>query len=346
MIWQFKPERFSEESIASGLVELDGSDTERSLAAGRVCQARAQDPEAFRTYRPGKAKVAIVFHFGADMYSEMEDAENIESTGTVCYRYKESLKGYYGLLWRLGLAVDLVPVEELARIREYRLVVLPYMHLMDREQAYILAYYVGSGGILVSDPGLAFRDGRAWVQPARPGLGLDKIFGCREKWLKAIPEPRKIKAAGLKLTATRMLGKLVPQDKASDLSDSAGLLVANKRGKGKTFYFGFYPGVSYRDTGEEAYLRLVAELLAECGIETNYEPHAPLVRVRCGSVGDNGKRPAAFVFNYEDTEADLPLHKLPEGTYRCVLSGRRVDTAKPTRLSPREILFLVPLDFG
>jgi beta-galactosidase GanA len=346
VIWQFKPERFSEESITSGLVELDGSDTERSLAAGRVCQARAQDPEAFRTYRPEKAKVAIVFHFGADMYSEMEDAENIESTGTVCYRYKESLKGYYGLLWRLGLAVDLVPVEELARIREYRLVVLPYMHLMDREQAYILAYYVGSGGILVSDPGLAFRDGRAWVQPIRPGLGLEKIFGCREKRLKAILEPRKIKAAGLKLTATRMLGKLVPQDKASDLSEGAGLLVANKRGKGKTFYFGFYPGVSYRDTGEEAYLRLVAELLAECGIETNYEPAAPLVRVRCGSVGNNDKRPAAFVFNYEDTEAEPTLHKLPEGAYRCVLSGRRVDTAKPTRLSPREILFLVPLDFG
>jgi len=63
-------------------------------------------------------------------------------------------------------------------------------------------------------------------------------------------------------------------------------------------------------------------------------------------VGDNEKRPAAFVFNYEDTEADLPLHKLPEGAYRCVLSGRRVDTAKPARLAPREILFLVPLDFG
>jgi len=346
VIWQFKPERFSEESITSGLVELDGSDTERSLAAGRVCSALARDPEAFRTYRPEKAKVAVVFHFGADMYSEMEDAENIESTGTVCYRYKESLKGYYSMLWRLGLAVDLVPVEELERIRDYRLVVLPYMHLVDREQADILAGYVKSGGVLVSDPGLAFRDSRAWVQPVRPGWGLDKIFGCREKSLKALLAPRKIKAAGLRLNATRILGKLVSQDKASDLSDGTGLLVANSFGKGKTFYFGFYPGVSYRDTGEEASLRLIGSLLAESGIETDFDSRAPLVRVRCGSVGEKAKRAAAFVFNCEDSEAEISLRKLPESTYRCVLSGRKIDTAKPVRLSAREILFLVPLDFS
>jgi len=347
VIWQFKPERFSEESITSGLIELDGSDTDRSLAAGRVCRARAQDPEAFGTYSPEKARVAVVFHFGADMYSQMEDAENIESTSTVCYRYKESLKGYYSLLWRLGLAVDLVPVEQLERIAQYKLVVLPYMHLVDSEQAGILADYVESGGVLVSDPGLAFRDGRAWVQKIRPGWGLDEIFGCREKSLKALLQPRKVKTAGLEVTATKMLGRLILQDGATDLSDGAGLLAANSHGSGKTFYFGFYPGVSYRDTGEQACLHLIGRLLAECGIETAFEPHAPLVRVRKGSVGKGDKRPAAFVFNCENTEAEIPLDKLTRGTYRCVLSGRKVDTAAPpARLAARENLFLVPIDFG
>jgi hypothetical protein len=220
------------------------------------------------------------------------------------------------------------------------------MHLVGKEQADILAGYVKSGGVLLSDPGLAFRDSRAWVQPVRPGWGLDKIFGCREKSLKAVLEPRKIKIGGIKLDATKMLGKLVAQDKASDLSHGAGLLVAGSHGKGKTFYFGFYPGVSYRDTGEEAYLRLIGKLLAESGIETDCEPQAPLVRVRCGSVGEDGKNAAAFIFNYEDSEAEIPLHRLQEGNYRCVLSGRRIDTAKPARLSGREILFLVPHDFS
>src|SRR3990172_3964272 len=100
VIWQFKPERFSEESITSGLIELDGSDTERSLAAGEICRARAKAPELFRSYSPAKAQIAIVFDFASDMYSEIEDAEDLSRAGTVCYRYKESLKGWYSLLWR------------------------------------------------------------------------------------------------------------------------------------------------------------------------------------------------------------------------------------------------------
>ena len=142
---------------------MDGSDTDRSLAAGLVCRARERCPAAFRTYRPEPARVALVFDFNADMYSEMEDAEDISRAGTVCYRYKESLKGYYSLLWRLGLAVDLVPLEYLERIGNYSLVMLPYLHILSESQAGTLKDYVGSGGVLVSDPGLAFRDDRAWV---------------------------------------------------------------------------------------------------------------------------------------------------------------------------------------
>ena len=344
LIWQFRPERFSEESIASGLVDTDGADTDRSRAAELVCKARQRDPEAFLTYRPEPAEAAVVFDFGADMYSEIEDAEDLSRTGTVCYRYKESLKGYYSLLWQLGLAVDLIPVEALERIFDYRLVVLPYQHLVEAEQADLLKRYVTGGGNLVSDPGLAFRDGRAWVQPVRPGWGLDSLVGCREEYLKRVPEPRPVKVLGLELLASRISGRLQTTGTAEDLSDGAGLLVTNSSGKGRTFHFGFYPGISYRDTGREDYLKLIERLVARAGLKTPRSIPGPLVRVRRGTVGKKETKPAAFVFNYERQEVPLPVERLDPGAYRCVISGREIDTNTGNSIGAREIMFLVAGD--
>ncbi|HUU27059.1 MAG TPA: beta-galactosidase [archaeon] len=345
VIWQFKPERFSQESITSGLVELDGADTDRSLAAGIICRALSKAPEAFMTYRPEKAQAAIVFDFSADMYSEIEDAEDFARTGTVCYRYKESLKGYYSLLWQLGLAVDLVPVEYLELIENYKLIILPYFHLLEKEQAEIIQRFVISGGVCLSDPGLAFRDGRAWVQKVRPGWGLDKLFGCREVSLKAVGTPCKVRAMGLGLSASRLAGRLIPYEGALDLSDGNGLLVTNCQGSGRTFYFGFYPGLSYRDTGEKNYLRLMEKVLSQAGLKSPNPAGSPLVRVRLGTVGGKGESPAAFVFNYENAEIELPTNRLEKGVYRCLINGRVVDTSKPCKLAARETLFLVPLDY-
>ena len=325
MIWQFKSERFSEESVTSGLVEIDGSDTERSLSVSEICKANRREPEAFRTWKPEKARVALVFDFSADMYSEMEDAENLESVGTVCYRYKESLKGWFSLLWRQGIAVDLVPVEKLEKISGYLLVVLPYMHLVGLEQAVILTDFVNNGGALVADPGLAFRDTRAWVQPTRPGQGLDKLFGCRELKLKAQLKPVNVSAFGLNLEAHKMLARLEPCGNGS-FHGAGSSLVVNEIGKGRTYYFGFYPGVSFRESSDPQVLEMVRRLLAEAGIESGWNRKAPLVRVRRGTVGSSV--PAAWVLNYEPDSQALQAGFLPDGNYRCAITGEKLDSRK------------------
>ncbi|MCE5270394.1 beta-galactosidase [bacterium] len=347
LIWQFRPERFSEESISSGLVASDGSDTERSLAAAEICAARASCPEAFVTWRPEKARVAVVFGHALDMYSELEDAEDLSRAGTVCYRYKDSLKGWYSMLWRLGLAVDIVPAEDLERIGKYDFVALPYLHLISAEQAETLKAYVENGGVLAADIGVGFRDlTSTWVNAVRPGFGLDSLFGCRERYNKAILEPRPLELDGKRITATRMLGRLDPQDGGEDRSGGQGLLIANRTGKGRTYHFGFYPGISYRDCGESACLKLVASLLEESGIALPTPAGAPLVRVRRGAVGEGETQPAAFVLNYEDSTEAIPEGSLAPGRYRCLITGRELDTSGDLTVGPRETLFLAPQGFG
>lgn len=347
LIWQFRPERFSEESITSGLIASDGTDTDRSLAAAEICSARERCPEAFRTWKPEKARVAVVFSHALDMYSEMEDAEDLSRAGTVCYRYKDSLKGWYSMLWRLGLAVDIVPAEELERIGGYAFVALPYLHLVSAAQAEVLKKYVEDGGVLAADIGVAFRDlNNTWVNAVRPGFGLERLFGCRERFNKAIQEPRTLDISGKRITATRMLGKLDTLAGGEDLSGGQGLLVSNRSGRGQAFHFGFYPGISYRDRAERDCLALVGSLLNGCGVETPIQPGAPLLRVRRGTVVDNGnERPAAFVLNYEDTGAALPAGSLAPGRYRCLITDRKLEAAGENTIGPRETLFLIPEDY-
>ena len=287
--------------------------------------------------------MALVFDFSADMYSEMEDAENLESVGTVCYRYKESLKGWFSLLWRQGIAVDLVPVEKLEKISGYDMVVLPYMHLVGLEQAVILTDFVNNGGALVADPGLAFRDLRAWVQPTRPGQGLDKLFGCRELKLKAQLKPVDISAFGIETQAHKMLARLEPCGNGREHEAGGDSLIVNTIGKGRTYYFGFYPGVSYRESSDPRVLEIVRRLLAEVGIESGWKKRAPLVRVRRGTVGDNV--PAAWVLNYEPDEQTLQPGYLPQGVYRCTITGKKLDSRKKATVPGRAVMFLVPDSF-
>jgi hypothetical protein len=249
------------------------------------------------------------------------------------------------MLWRQGIAVDLIAVEHLERIENYELVVLPYMHLLGPEQAKVLEKYVSGGGVLVAEPGLAFRDRRAWVQPTRPGQGMDRLFGCREPKLKALLEPVRVMALGVTMDAHAMLARLEKCGTGRDLSDGTGVLIANSVGKGHTFYFNFYPGLSHRAAGGDNGYALTARLLSEAGIETGWAASAPLVRVRRGSVGDN--LPAAWVLNFEPDELALPLEKLESGVYRCVLTGKRVDTsAGQATIAGREVMFLVPENFN
>ena len=69
----------------------------------------------------------------------------------------------------------------------------------------------------------------------------------------------------------------------------------------------------------------------------------PVVRVRGGTVGGEG--PAAWVFNYEDTDSVLATGTLEAGEYRCVLTGRKVAGGEEIRLARREVLFLVPENY-
>ena len=132
--WQYKDERFGNESNAYGLVRPNGDLTDRAEEAGRIARAIGENDQLFRTFTPRPAEIALVYDVRSDLVSHTEEKRHLERlTGN--YTYKDCLRGAYNLFWRLNLPIDWVCAHEMRRILQYKLVYLPAPIIIDPEMA-------------------------------------------------------------------------------------------------------------------------------------------------------------------------------------------------------------------
>ena len=178
-LWQFRPEKLCNESGAFGLINPDGTDTPRSLEVRAFNDFRKAHPDLLEGYKKDKGDIAIVYDAESDMISRLEETDASNEGNRVSYRYKNSIKGWYGLLWRNRMNIDFIPSQEFERIREYRAVVLPYMTRMNEKQAGALKAYVSGGGVVFADPCPGMRDERNFLRDALPPFGLEELFKVR-----------------------------------------------------------------------------------------------------------------------------------------------------------------------
>lgn len=331
VFWQYRSERVGNESGCSGLVDIDGRPTGRSEACA-VEARRVREHEAIlRDFQPDPAEAAIVYDIESDLMSRIEDATGQNFLGnTVKYAYKAALKGAYGLLWRTGVRVDFVSTRELEKIRNYRVVYLPAMFVVDSKTAQVLEDYVRRGGVLLAEEGLGLRDKRYWMSPAAPGAGLDRLFGVRQgKTLKGAP-PVELSYGALRLPVSSRRAVLEPGEAqvTATWPEGGAAIVTRAHGSGRTILFGFHPGQSHAETGAEALVEMAAELLQEAGImpATEVVEGPPNALVECRAGSSLGKR-VVFLLNYEP-QAQRVKVSLPgqAGEVRDLFSTARVES--------------------
>ncbi len=178
-LWQFKPEELCNESGICGIVGPDGSDTPRSLELSRITAFVKAHPDIFDNYVKDTGDIALVYDVESDMISRLEETEESNHSNAVTYRYKNSIKGWHGMLWRSGMNVDFIPSQAFERIQHYRAVVIPYMTRMTETQSEILIDYVDNGGTVFAEPCLGMRNGRNFLNYPLPPYGLKTLFPIR-----------------------------------------------------------------------------------------------------------------------------------------------------------------------
>ena len=184
--WQYRSERFGEESNGYGMREINGSPTERSQCCDRVGAAIKSFGEDFVASDFVRSRVAVWFDPRNDLLMRIEDmrAELNGNSGIASinantdYSGKRAVEACYCILQKMGVTADFVIPDD--KLSEYDLLVIPAVELIDDLSARQLADFVANGGTLLIEYPFACRDQRTWVAPFRPVFHLERLTGCQE----------------------------------------------------------------------------------------------------------------------------------------------------------------------
>jgi beta-galactosidase len=182
-IYAFYPMSTGYESGGYGLINLDGTLTQRSKLAGRTAKQIAANNDFLVRARPKPPEVAIVVN---QLTNLIGGAGHVYNRGAV----SRSLSGYYRMFSERNVPVDFINAAELsaAQVNAYRLIIVPYPILMLSGEAEVLRQYVRQGGHLFTEARAGWVDERGYAQDVVPGFGWERMLGVRERSVTPKPE--------------------------------------------------------------------------------------------------------------------------------------------------------------
>ena len=166
-----------------GLINLDGTLTDRSRRAGATAKVVAENGAALLSARPQPAEVAVVFNplvpllGGEQAYGDRRSMHR-------------AVAGYHRMFFERNVPVDFPSARELdaASLARYRLVIVPYPILLTSQMAKALEQYVDGGGCLFVEARPGWQDERGHAEPILPGFGWHEMLGVRETEVLPVKE--------------------------------------------------------------------------------------------------------------------------------------------------------------
>jgi beta-galactosidase len=250
-VYAYYPMSSGYESGGYGLINLDGTMTDRAVSTGRIASVVDRNQKLLLSSKPVPSRAAIVYNPLAQLVG------GAQRRGDWPEAHANSLMGYYRVFASNNIPVDFIHRNELESgdLSQYSLIVVPYPIMFTDAAARGLRAFVERGGHAVAEARLAWNDDRGFAAPIIPGAGLHEVFGVREKdvWMRpdVALEPA---VAGHVLTAGlagRSLRGSLYGSTVTPLSNDAEVLatlggepavVASRFGAGRTLFIGTYLG--------------------------------------------------------------------------------------------------------
>jgi beta-galactosidase GanA len=355
-VYSWYPMSSGFESNGYGLIDLDGSVTERARAAGRAATMIGNHASSVLSATPVPAKIAILYNRLAYMVGGSQP-----SLSTLGRAPIESAIGLHRAFAEQQIPADFVSTEEVAngKLGQYRILFVPFPVMMSRNVADGIQRYVQGGGVAVAEARLSWNDERGFASAIIPGSGLDKVFGGREKVIQPADHPQ------ITIDAPRELPGLTPSLKVVGAAFEEALqpypgsrvlgrfengepaVLENSFGNGKAILVGSFAALANQENPDPTTQRFLIALAGLAGVSPDVTisgPNGPALQVR-RLVGKD--KQIVFVFNEseERVEAAVSL-KLQRPAQRVIdwfsddevpfHTDKTVVTVKKT-FTPREI---------
>jgi beta-galactosidase len=340
------------ESNGYGLINLDGTLTERARAAGQTAAAISRHGSDILHSTPAPAQVAILYNRLSYMVGGSQPS--LSKLGNA---ERDSLLGLYRAFFEQNIPVDFVHSEDVAQnhLSQYKILFLPYPVMLSQDVADGVKRYVQAGGTAVAEARLAWNDARGFASDVIPGAGLAQIFGARESIIRpadrvemrteaspALPDlPPHTSVPGAAFEE-----QLEPLDGGSVLArfaDGSAAMVERAAGAGKAVLIGSFLGLAYHEQHSPAIKNLLLALAQAAGVTRDVEVSGAMeVEVR-RLVGTHQQ--TILIFNHANTPADasIAIH-LPWG----VQQARELPSDQPVafRLRAGQVTFHKQLSAG
>jgi beta-galactosidase len=304
------------ESNGYGLINLDGTLTERAQAAGRTANIIARHGGELLNTTPAPAQVAILYNRLSYMVGGSQP-----SMSKLGNAERDSLMGLYNAFYEQNIAVDFVHPEDVIdnHLEQYKILFLPFPVMLSQEVAAGVKRYVESGGTAVAEARLAWNDARGFASDVIPGAGLSEVFGAREAAIKPADKVRLLTEASAALPGipahTAISGdafeeELEPLAGSTILArfeDGNPAIVKNGEGKGSAVLIGSFPALAYyreHDTNIKHFFLSLAQaagVTPEVDVSGN-EASKVEVRRLVGS-----EQELIFIFNHSSNNANIAL---------------------------------------
>lgn len=333
-IYAWYPMSSGYESGGYGLIELDGTITDRARTGGRVAQVMQKHAAELSAARPAPAQVAILYNKLSAMVGGAQP-----SLSRLGNANRDSMMGLHRVFFEANIPVDFVSPAEVTgnKLAQYKVLFLPFPVMLSREVADGVKRYIESGGTAVAEARLAWNDERGLAAETIPGFGLDKVFGAREKVMRPVeraqvlPDAAWLPPSGVSVNNLPVTNTVAGEGFEEDLeplpgakvlarfANGAPAIVSNAPGKGRAVLIGSFAALAYQrqpeaGSPETAHVaKMFLTLARESGVQslvqvTGRASAAVEVRRLLGS-----NHQFVFAFNHASDTADATISFPLEG---------------------------------
>ncbi len=297
--YAFYPMNAGYESGGYGMIQLDGTLTERSRRAGETAKKIEANSDLLLAAKPNRSEAAIIFSPLVPLLGGYDE----EDTRNAMHK---AVAGYHRMFFERNLPVEVLSSRELEGedLQKYKLIVVPYPLMMTNEEAVALKGYVENGGHLFVEarPGWVNEDGHA--EGAIPGFGWTEMLGVRESSIDPGKEVT-VKWAEAEFSGTSFAEHFTVLDQNSRVvatfSDGTPAGYEHAYGKGRAILLGTFAG--QWNEAKPAAMHPLGGVLAKWAGLTEPGLKAPdMVELR---EMDGEKGHFVFLFNHADKSANV-----------------------------------------
>jgi beta-galactosidase len=297
--YAFYPMNAGYESGGYGMIQLDGTLTERSRRAGETAKKIEANADLLLHAKPKQAEAAIIFSPLVPLLGGYDEQDTRNAM-------HKALAGYHRMFFERNEPVEVLSSRELAGrdLQKYKLIVMPYPLMMTNDEAAALKAYVENGGHLFVEarPGWVNEDGHA--EGAVPGFGWTEMFGVRESSIDPGKEVA-VQWGAQEFTGTSFAEHFTVLDEkalvVAKFADGTAAAYERAYGKGSAILLGTFAG--QQNEAKPVPMHPLGDILAKWSGLTPPEWKAPaLVELR-EMDGDKGK--LVFLFNHGEKAAEV-----------------------------------------